>query len=115
MFSVINHSNKPIKIWDGKGTIPMEDDAIAQLKRIAEMPFVPMVAAMPDLHLGKGAAVGSVIPSIGAVIPAAVGVDLEMRIENNTKDDEYGYSPGYREEVIKYLKSKVSEIRKTAT
>jgi len=76
MFSVINHNNKPIKIWDGNGTIPMEDEAIAQLKRIAEMPFVPMVAAMPDLHLGKGAAVGSVIPCIGAVIPAAVGVDL---------------------------------------
>lgn len=76
MFSVIKHSNKPIKIWDGGGTIPMEDEAIAQLKRIAEMPFVPMVAAMPDLHLGKGAAVGSVIPTVGAVIPAAVGVDL---------------------------------------
>ncbi len=76
MFSVINHNNKPIKIWDGNGTIPMEDDAIAQLKRIADMPFVPMVSAMPDLHLGKGAAVGSVIPTIGAVIPAAVGVDL---------------------------------------
>lgn len=76
MFSVINHNNKPIKIWDAQGTIPMEDEAIAQLKRIAEMPFVPMVSAMPDLHLGKGAAVGSVIPTVGAVIPAAVGVDL---------------------------------------
>ncbi len=76
MFSVIKHNDKVIKIWDGNGTIPMEEDAIAQLKRIAEMPFVPMVSAMPDLHLGKGAAVGSVIPTIGAVIPAAVGVDL---------------------------------------
>jgi tRNA-splicing ligase RtcB len=76
MFTVINHNNKPIKIWDKSGQIVMEPDAIEQLKRIAELPFVPQVAAMPDLHLGNGAAVGSVIPTLGAIIPAAVGVDI---------------------------------------
>src|SRR4051794_24478756 len=41
------------------------------------MPFVqPHLALMPDAHLGKGATVGSVIPTIGAIIPAAVGVDI---------------------------------------
>lgn len=43
----------------------------------AKLPFIyPHIALMPDAHLGKGATVGSVIPSLGAVIPAAVGVDI---------------------------------------
>src|SRR5262252_9076861 len=49
----------------------------AQAERTAAMPFVhPHVALMPDAHLGKGATVGSVIPTLGAIIPAAVGVDI---------------------------------------
>ena len=41
------------------------------------MPFIyPHLALMPDAHLGKGATVGSVIPTVGAIIPAAVGVDI---------------------------------------
>ena len=41
------------------------------------MPFIfPHLALMPDAHLGKGATVGSVIPTLGAIIPAAVGVDI---------------------------------------
>ncbi|WP_251278379.1 RtcB family protein, partial [Enterobacter hormaechei] len=47
------------------------------LRNIAAIPFVgPWVAVMPDVHLGKGATVGSVIPTRGAIIPAAVGVDI---------------------------------------
>ena len=43
----------------------------------SRMPFIyPHVALMPDAHLGKGATVGSVIPTLGAIIPAAVGVDI---------------------------------------
>ena len=50
---------------------------IEQAKQIASMPFVyPHVALMPDAHSGKGSAVGTVIPTVGAVIPAAVGVDI---------------------------------------
>lgn len=55
----------------------IDDNTIDQAKRIAELPFVePHVALMPDAHSGKGSAVGTVIPTVGAVIPAAVGVDV---------------------------------------
>ncbi|NYT42273.1 RtcB family protein [Sphingomonas sp. R-74633] len=65
----------PIKMWT-RG-VPVEDGARAQLARAAQMPFVfKHVAAMPDVHVGIGATVGSVIPTRGAVIPAAVGVDI---------------------------------------
>src|SRR3954454_13345794 len=48
-----------------------------QAIRTSTMPFVrPHLALMPDAHLGKGATVGSVIPTVGAIIPAAVGVDI---------------------------------------
>src|SRR6185312_4735576 len=50
---------------------------IEQANQTAALSFVyPHVALMPDAHLGKGAAVGTVIPTLGAVIPAAVGVDI---------------------------------------
>ena len=63
-------------------TTPTEQRIVAvadaeQLRNIASIPFVgPWVAVMPDVHLGKGATVGSVIPTRGAIIPAAVGVDI---------------------------------------
>lgn len=65
----------PIKAWvEG---VPVEDDAKKQLQNIAKLPVVwPHVAVMPDVHLGIGATVGSVVPTRGAIIPAAVGVDL---------------------------------------
>ncbi|MCL2091446.1 MAG: RtcB family protein [Micrococcales bacterium] len=50
---------------------------LEQAKKTAQLPFVyPHVALMPDAHLGKGATVGSVIPTLGAIVPAAVGVDI---------------------------------------
>lgn len=50
---------------------------LEQARRTAQLPFVyPHVALMPDAHLGKGATVGSVIPTLGAIVPAAVGVDI---------------------------------------
>ncbi|MFC4726975.1 RtcB family protein [Coralloluteibacterium thermophilus] len=65
----------PIKGWV-RG-VPLEPQAHQQLRNIAELPFVgPWVAVMPDVHLGKGATVGSVIPTRGAIVPAAVGVDI---------------------------------------
>ena len=65
----------PIKAWiDG---VPVEDAARRQLFNIAALPFIHRhVAAMPDVHFGKGATVGSVIASRGAIVPAAVGVDI---------------------------------------
>lgn len=55
----------------------IDDQTLEQAKQTAAMPFVdPHVALMPDAHFGKGSAVGTVIPTVGAVIPAAVGVDI---------------------------------------
>jgi tRNA-splicing ligase RtcB len=65
----------PIKAWV-RG-VPMDHAAQQQLRDVAALPFVgPWVAVMPDVHVGKGATVGSVIPTRGAIIPAAVGVDI---------------------------------------
>ncbi|MGV6490869.1 RtcB family protein [Stenotrophomonas rhizophila] len=65
----------PIKAWV-RG-VPVDSLAREQLANIAAVPFVgPWVAVMPDVHVGKGATVGSVIPTRGAIIPAAVGVDI---------------------------------------
>jgi len=65
----------PVKAWI-RG-VPLEDVARAQVANIARMPFVHRwVAVMPDVHWGLGATVGSVIPTRGAIIPAAVGVDI---------------------------------------
>src|SRR6185312_8249332 len=65
---------------------------IEQANQTAAMPFVhPHVALMPDAHVGKGSAVGTVIPTLGAVIPAAVGVDIGCGMiaarTKYTKDD----------------------------
>ena len=55
----------------------LEDGTREQALRTASLPFIhPWVALMPDAHLGRGATVGSVIPTLGAIIPAAVGVDI---------------------------------------
>ncbi|QXH47500.1 RtcB family protein [Pseudomonas xanthosomatis] len=66
---------KPIKLWtDG---VPVDDGARRQLSNTAQMPFIfKHLAVMPDVHLGKGSTIGSVIPTVGAIIPAAVGVDI---------------------------------------
>ena len=65
----------PIKRWT-RG-VPIEDVAMRQLENTARMPFIhKWVAAMPDVHFGMGATIGSVVPTKGAIIPAAVGVDI---------------------------------------
>jgi len=64
-----------IKAWT-KG-VPFEDGAQRQVHNTASMPFIhKWVAVMPDVHQGLGATIGSVIPTKGAIIPAAVGVDI---------------------------------------
>jgi tRNA-splicing ligase RtcB (3'-phosphate/5'-hydroxy nucleic acid ligase) len=64
-----------IKMWTAG--VPVEAEARQQLRNIAALPILAgHVAVMPDVHLGKGATVGSVIATRGAIIPAAVGVDI---------------------------------------
>lgn len=71
----INGDRVPIKLWAKPHEV--ESDAIRQLKAVAALPWVAHhVAVMPDVHVGRGATVGSVIAMRGAVAPAAVGVDI---------------------------------------
>lgn len=70
---MVLNSRVPIKVWTDR----IEPEAIEQLKNIGSLPVVhPHVAAMPDVHLGKGATIGAVVPTKGAICPAAVGVDI---------------------------------------
>lgn len=74
-FEILGLERVPIKGWT-KG-VQVEDEALAQLKNLASLPFIHKhVAVMPDVHWGMGATVGSVIATKGAIIPAAVGVDI---------------------------------------
>ena len=63
----------PVKVW----TDEVEESALAQLKNMSQMPFIhKWIACMPDVHMGYGATIGSVIPASKAIIPSAVGVDI---------------------------------------
>jgi tRNA-splicing ligase RtcB (3'-phosphate/5'-hydroxy nucleic acid ligase) len=65
----------PVKMWT-RG-VPVEQESQQQLLNTARMPFIyKWLAVMPDVHYGRGSTIGSVIPTKGAIIPAAVGVDL---------------------------------------
>ncbi|WP_151709496.1 RtcB family protein [Acinetobacter brisouii] len=65
----------PIKMWTQ--SVPVDEPSKQQLLKTAKMPFIyKWMAVMPDVHLGIGATIGSVIPTKGAIIPAAVGVDI---------------------------------------
>jgi tRNA-splicing ligase RtcB (3'-phosphate/5'-hydroxy nucleic acid ligase) len=69
----VKQINKRLLSWASV----LEDGALKQAVTASSMPFIhPHLALMPDAHLGKGATVGSVIPTLGAIIPAAVGVDI---------------------------------------
>jgi tRNA-splicing ligase RtcB len=71
----LGDARRPVKIWSDLATV--EPAALNQLRNTANLPFVfKWVAAMPDVHLGTGATVGSVIATKGAICPAAVGVDI---------------------------------------
>jgi tRNA-splicing ligase RtcB len=89
-FEVYESKNKHIKAWT-KG-VPVEPEAIKQLQNTASLPFIfNHVAVMPDVHFGMGATIGSVVATKGAVIPAAVGVDIgcgmmAIQLSLNAKD-----------------------------
>jgi tRNA-splicing ligase RtcB (3'-phosphate/5'-hydroxy nucleic acid ligase) len=72
---LIETGGAPVKAWIRD--VPVDAEALEQLKNLARLPFIHgWVAAMPDVHVGIGATVGSVVPTKGAIIPAAVGVDI---------------------------------------
>jgi tRNA-splicing ligase RtcB len=80
-----------IKLWEPAG-YPFEDQAMDQIRRVASMPFIHKhIAVMPDAHAGIGSTVGTVIATKGAVIPAAVGVDIGcgmMAIKTTLRADQ---------------------------
>ena len=85
---ILTKGKVPVKIY----TDEVESSAMQQLYNIAQLPFIHShIAAMPDVHAGIGATVGSVIPTKGAIIPAAVGVDIgcgmnALRLSIKAKD-----------------------------
>ena len=90
MKHIYKSSNVPIWAWvEG---VPVDSKSIDQLKNIASLPFVyDHVAVMPDVHFGIGATVGSVIATKGAIVPAAVGVDIgcgmmAVKLKSSSKD-----------------------------
>jgi len=72
----------------------IEIQALDQIKNTASMPFIfKHVAVMPDTHFGRGSTVGTVLPTKGAIIPAAVGVDIGcgmISVKTNLKQDQIG-------------------------
>ncbi len=73
-YTLLPGTRAPVKVWTDPYTI--ESQALTQLRNIGSLPWTHGVAVMPDVHLGKGATVGSVIAMRQAVAPAAVGVDI---------------------------------------
>lgn len=86
-----------VKFWVDPDT-PIEDQALQQIEAMAALPILTShIAIMPDVHWGKGATVGSVIPTAGAIIPAAVGVDIGCgmaAVQTNVRSDQLPDSLG---------------------
>ena len=90
----IEYTPAPVCIW----TEDVTPDALRQLAQVARLPFVHShVAVMPDMHAGIGSTIGSVIPTRGAIVPAAVGVDIgcgmiaaRLSIDANALPDSLG-------------------------
>ncbi len=86
-FDVIQDGGVPVKMWT-RG-VPADERAVNQLRKASSLPFIHKhIAVMPDMHVGKGSTIGSVIPTKGAIIPAAVGVDIGcgmMAVRTNIK------------------------------
>ncbi|THB67002.1 MAG: RtcB family protein [Gammaproteobacteria bacterium] len=88
VYTEYNKGTVPVKVY----TNEIEYGAIDQLINLSKLPFIHShIAAMPDVHCGKGATVGTVIPTIDTIIPAAVGVDIGCGMQavrlNLMKDD----------------------------
>ncbi|RJL36056.1 RtcB family protein [Bailinhaonella thermotolerans] len=73
-YSTVTAGRVPVRMWADPATV--EEQAMGQLRNVANLPWVHGVAVMPDVHYGKGATVGSVIAMRQAVSPSAVGVDI---------------------------------------
>src|SRR5690349_10326987 len=91
---VISGGKVPVKVW----AKDLENEAYQQVRNMALLPFIHKhVAVMPDAHAGKGSTVGTVIATRGAIIPAAIGVDIGCgmcAVKLPFKVDRFGDSLG---------------------
>lgn len=99
---VYKRNGWPVKVW--ADNVQLEEQALEQLYNVSELPFIfKHIAAMPDVHMGWGAAIGSVIATQGAVVPSAVGVDIGCGMSaynTGMKSDELPKDlAGLREEI----------------
>lgn len=103
---VLTDSKFPVKMWtDG---VPVEADAKKQLLMAANMPFIfKHIAVMPDVHVGSGSTVGCVIPSINAVAPATVGVDIGCGMIAARSDLKREQFVGYEEKLFNLIHAAV--------
>ncbi|MBT5229347.1 MAG: RtcB family protein [Methylococcales bacterium] len=109
--------SKPVKAWTNG--VPFDENSKQQLRNVATMPFIHQwIAAMPDVHFGKGATIGSVIATDGAIIPAAVGVDIGcgmMAVKTNLMaadlPDNLGRVRGGIERAVPHGRSKRNRSR----
>jgi tRNA-splicing ligase RtcB len=107
------HAGKaaPIKMWT-RG-VPVDEASKGQLLNTASMPFIyKWMAVMPDVHFGKGSTIGSVIPTKGAIIPAAVGVDIgcgmmavRTSLDANDLPDSLGHVRAALEQAVPHGRS----------
>ena len=119
-FRVIDYDSRtkvPIYVWDSN--VHIDYKALEQAIDLASMAIVsPRVCVMPDAHYGRGSCVGTVIPTVDAVIPAAVGVDIgcgmiAMPLQRNSVERQCEFDPLLIDDVFKNSElTKLSEIRK---
>ncbi|MEK6217948.1 MAG: RtcB family protein [Psychrobacter sp.] len=104
--NIIQDGGTPIRLWT-KG-VPVDPKAHDQLIKASQMPFIyKWLAVMPDVHVGIGATIGTVLPTKEAIIPAAVGVDIGcgmMAVQTTlTADDLPDNLRGLRSELEKVI------------
>lgn len=102
-YDVIDAGNgKIIKAW--KRGVKFDENTIEQLKKVAQLPFVyKYVASMADAHFGNGSAVGTVLPTVGAIVPSCCGVDIGcgmIAVNTGLSREDFGDNLGYLRERI---------------
>jgi tRNA-splicing ligase RtcB (3'-phosphate/5'-hydroxy nucleic acid ligase) len=99
---VYNDGNRIIKGWH-EG-VRVEEKALDQLRNLSKLPFIyKWVASMADIHWGNGSAVGTVLPTLDAIVPSAVGVDIGCgmcAVNTGLKRSDFGDNLGYLRERI---------------
>ena len=109
-FEVMDAGGKPVRMWLPEGH-QIEERARQQLQRASRLPFVTDIACMPDVHVGIGATIGSVIGTERAIIPAAVGVDIGCGMMAQKLDVEASQLPDSLKEIRSAIEAAVPHGR----